>query len=35
MVDRTRKWVGHGREREVGGQENGKKKRGERGKYLP
>ena len=27
MLDRTRKRVGHGREREVGGQEKGNKKR--------
>ena len=27
MLDRTRKKVGHGREREVGGQKKGKKKR--------
>ena len=27
MLDRTRKWVGHGREREVGERENRNKKR--------
>ena len=34
MLDRTRKRVGHWREREVGGQERGIR-RGEWGKYLP
>ena len=34
MLDRTRKWVGHGRERHVGEQEKGKR-RSERGKYPP